>query len=44
MKHIDNHLNKMENTIKSDKEGIVKQINYKVVDSINSNDPIINLS
>jgi len=35
---------KMENTIKSDKEGIVKQINYKVGDSINSNDPIINLS
>ena len=35
---------KMENTIKSDKEGIVKQINYKVGDSINSNDPIIYLS
>ena len=35
---------KMENTIKSDKEGIVKQINFKIGDTINSKDPIINLS
>ena len=34
---------KMENTIKSDSDGFVLSINFKSGDTVNSNDPIINL-
>jgi biotin carboxyl carrier protein len=34
---------KMENTIKSDSDGFVLSINFKNGDTVNSNDPIINL-
>ena len=35
---------KMENTIKSDKEGIVNNINFKIGDSVNTADTLLTLN